>query len=147
MALSFDGFNDPDRGGGIFSNAIDNQSRGPIAGFGGGGSDGVDTAYGGNNFLGKGGYGSLAIGGLQTLGSIWNSFQQMKLAKKTLKFQKNAFRTNLADNRQVYNTALEDRIRARYATEGRSGEADARIAETRLGGSGQPTGRRITLEE
>lgn len=75
---------------------------------------------------------SLALSGLETLGSIWNSFQQMKLAKKTFKFQKNAFKTNLANSTKVYNTALEDRIRARFATEGRPDEADAQIARQRL---------------
>jgi len=69
---------------------------------------------------------------LETLGNIWSSFQQIKLAKKSLKFQKEAFRTNLKNSTQVYNTALEDRIRARYHTEGRSDEADAKIEANRL---------------
>lgn len=117
--------------GGLQSKAVQNQTLGPLAGNGGstnlGGTDGL-----GGNIFGKGGAASIALGGLQTLGSIWNSFQQMKLAKKTLKFQKNAFKTNLANSTKVYNTALEDRIRARYATEGRSEEADAKIAANQL---------------
>jgi len=90
------------------------------------------SMWGEGGLFGKGGTASIALGGLATLGSLWNSFQQQKLAKKTLKFQKSAFKTNLKNSTQVYNTALEDRIRARYATEGRSDEADAKIAENRL---------------
>lgn len=88
--------------------------------------------FGGTDIFGEFGPASIALGGLKTLGSIWNSFQQNKLAKKSLKFQKKAFQTNLANSTKVYNTALEDRIRARFATEGRSGEADAKIAANRL---------------
>jgi len=107
------------------SGALTNTGSTIGAGAGGGG-------FFGEGFFGEGGGASLALGGLQTLGSIWSSFQQMKLAKKSLKFQKDAFRTNLANSTKVYNTALEDRIRARYATEGRSEQADAKIAENRL---------------
>lgn len=75
----------------------------------------------------NGGNAQLALGAVQTLGSLWNSYKQTKLAEKSLNFQTEAFRTNLANQTQTYNTALEDRIRARYATEGRSDEADAYI--------------------
>ena len=74
----------------------------------------------------------LGLGSIQVLGSLWNSFQQNKLAKESLKFQKNAYSTNLKNQTQSYNTALEDRINARYATEGRSEEADAYISKHRL---------------
>jgi hypothetical protein len=57
----------------------------------------------------------------------------MKLAKKSLKFQQNAFKTNLANSTQVYNTALEDRIRARFHTEGKTeAQADQKISENKL---------------
>lgn len=120
-------------GDSLFNNAVSLQGRGGgVAGNAvntglGGGTDGL-----GGNIWGKGGMASMALGGLQTLGTLWGAFQQNKLAKKSLKFQKDAFKTNLANSTKVYNTALEDRIRARYATEGRSGEADAKIAENRL---------------
>lgn len=121
---TFDGGNDPDRGG-IFGNAVAKQGatagKGPDAGI-----------LGSGGFFGEGGGASIALGAAQTLGTIWNSFQQFKLAKSSLKFQKKAFKTNLANSVKVYNTALEDRIRARFATEGRSGEADAKIAANRL---------------
>lgn len=53
---------------------------------------------------------------LQGLGSIfqaWSGMQNLGLAKDQLNFQRNAFNTNLANQRQAYNTALEDRIRGR----------------------------------
>lgn len=106
------------KGGGVADNALNT---------GLGGTDGL-----GGNIWGKGGMASMALGGLQTLGTLWGAFQQNKLAKKSLKLQESAYKTNLANSTKVYNTALEDRIRARYATEGRSGEADAKIAENRL---------------
>jgi len=90
------------------------------------------SIWGEGGALGKGGAASMVLGGLETLGTLWGAFQQNKLAKKSLKFQKQAFKTNLANSVKVYNTALEDRIRARYATEGRSEEADAKIRENRL---------------
>lgn len=74
----------------------------------------------------------LALGGIQTLGALWNSYQQNKLAKESLSLQRDAFETNLANQTQTYNTSLEDRIRARYATEGRSEQADSYIAEHSL---------------
>lgn len=74
----------------------------------------------------------LALGGIQTLGALWNSYQQNRLAKESLGLQREAFETNLANQTQTYNTSLEDRIRARYATEGRSGQADGYIAEHSL---------------
>lgn len=84
-------------------------------------------------FFAQGGVGQFALGAIQTLGSLWNSFQQNKMAKESMKFQKEAFTTNLANQEQSYNTALEDRINARYVTEGKSqAEADAYIQKNSL---------------
>ena len=80
----------------------------------------------------NGGNAQLALGAVQTLGSLWNSFQQNKLANKSLALQTRAFETNLANETQSYNTSLEDRIRARYHSEGRSDQADGYIAEHSL---------------
>lgn len=80
----------------------------------------------------NGGNAQLALGAVQTLGSLWNSYQQNQLAKKSLALQTKAFETNLANETQSYNTSLEDRIRARYHTEGRSEQADNYIAEHSL---------------
>lgn len=87
----------------------------------------------GPGFFGQGGFASMALGAIQTLGSLWNSFQQTKLAKQNLAFQKEAYYTNLENQEKSYNTALEDRINARYVTEGKSqAEADSYIAKNRL---------------
>lgn len=84
-------------------------------------------------FFAQGGIGQFALGAIQTLGSLWNSFQQNKMAKESMKFQKEAFATNLANQEQSYNTALEDRINARYVTEGKSqADADAYVQEHSL---------------
>jgi len=75
----------------------------------------------------------LVMGGIQTLGSLWNSYQQHKIAKEQLGLARETFQTNLENNRQTYNTALEDRIRARHNTEGRAAsETDAYLDENRL---------------
>lgn len=84
-------------------------------------------------FFSQYGPAQFALGSIQTLGSLWNSFQQNKMAKESMKFQKEAFATNLANQEQSYNTALEDRINARYVTEGKSqAEADSYIEKNRL---------------
>lgn len=94
---------------------------------------GAGAAAPGGGFFGQYGPASFALGAIQTLGSLWNSFQQNKLAKESFQFQKEAFQTNLENQEQSYNTALEDRINARYVTEGKSqAEADAYIERNRL---------------
>ena len=98
----------------------------------GGATAGAGAAGGKTGFFQPGGGASLALGAIQTLGSLWNSFQQNKLAKKSFALQERAFETNLRNQTQTYNTALEDRINARYATEGRSGEAAGYIEKNRL---------------
>lgn len=74
----------------------------------------------------------IGVGAAKVLGNLWNSYQSQKLAKESLNFQKDAYNKNLSNQTQSYNTALEDRVRARYATEGRSGEAQGYIDKNRL---------------
>ena len=98
---------------------------------------GVQPGGGGFFRNAKGGFNTdnigLALGGIQTLGSLWNSYQQNKIAKEQLSLARKTFQTNLENNTQTYNTALEDRIRARHNTEGRSSqETDAYLSENRL---------------
>lgn len=84
-------------------------------------------------FFSQYGPAQFALGAIKTLGSLWNSFQQNKIAKESMAFQKEAFATNLANQEQSYNTALEDRINARYVTEGKSqADADAYAQEHSL---------------
>jgi hypothetical protein len=95
----------------------------------------TDTTGGFNfgDFFKKDGGAGLALGGLATLGSFFDSFQQLKLAKDTLKFQKGAFRENLRNSKQVFNGTLTDKLTSRGVTEGKSqAETDALIAERRL---------------
>ena len=86
----------------------------------------------GPGFFQQGGMAQMGLGAISTLGGLWNSFQQSKIAKKSLQLQTKTFNTNLKNQTQTYNTELEDRIRTRYATEGRSGEADGYIEKNKL---------------
>ncbi|MCA1807480.1 MAG: hypothetical protein LC687_06510 [Actinobacteria bacterium] len=84
-------------------------------------------------FFGQGGMAQVGLGAIQTLGSLWNSFQQNKIAKKSLNLQEKTFETNLANQTKSYNTELEDRIRTRYDSERRDpSEADSYIDKNKL---------------
>lgn len=61
-----------------------------------------------------------AFQGLGSLGQIYSSIKALGLAEDQLDFSKQAFETNLKNSTKSYNTALEDRIRARYHSEGRA---------------------------
>jgi hypothetical protein len=102
-------------------------------GFGGGGVTPPGGGFDFGDFFKKDGGAGLALGGLATLGSFFDSFQQLNLAKKTLAFQKKAFNTNLKDQRSAFNGALTDKLRSRGFTQGDSQESiDSQIAERRL---------------
>lgn len=76
---------------------------------------------------------STLFSGISALGSLYGSFQQNKIAKDTLNFQKDAFNKNYANQTKTYNNSLADRINARSHTEGRSdGYASDLIAERKL---------------
>lgn len=78
---------------------------------------------------------NFGLQGLNTIGNIWGAWQANKLAKDQLNFTKNFANRNLANQTQSYNTALEDRARARAAVEGQtSAEAQAYIDKNRLKG-------------
>ena len=78
----------------------------------------------------------LGLGAVQTLGGLYNSFNQNKLAKRSLGLQEKAFRTNLEGNRSAYNRNLEDTINSRYAVENRSDQAKQYIDDRRLSVNG-----------
>lgn len=79
----------------------------------GGTNTGAQT--GGSNFWSKDGGAGMILGGVQVLGNLWSSFQAHKMAKEQMAFAREQWDTNLANQTQTYNTALEDRIRGRYA--------------------------------
>lgn len=75
----------------------------------------------------------LGLGGVNTLGNLFLAYKQNQLADKAFNFQTNAFNTNLNNQKKSYNTKLEDIIRARYNTEGKTQqEADAYINNHKL---------------
>lgn len=69
----------------------------------------------GPGFWSKDGGAGLVLGGVQVLGNLWSSYQAHKMAKEQMAFAREQWDTNLANQTQTYNTALEDRIRGRYA--------------------------------
>jgi hypothetical protein len=77
-------------------------------------------------------FGTIAEG-LSGLGQLYIGLKSLGLAKDQLAFSKEAYRTNLTNQTQSYNTALRDRINARAVTEGReAGYADQYMAENQL---------------
>jgi len=79
----------------------------------------VRNADGSFNMQGLG----MLAGGLQTLGSMWQTWQAGKATRDAMNFQKEAYQTNLENSEQTYNTNLEASTHTRYATEGRSKQA------------------------
>ena len=62
------------------------------------------------------GWGGLALGGAQALGSLYMGMKQYGLAKDTLAANKAQFERNFDAQRRTTNAALEDRQRARVAS-------------------------------
>lgn len=101
------------------------------------GITGMSSGGGGGMFGGGGGGGGLGavLGIVQTLGSLWSSFQQHKIAKEQLKLARESWEANLGNQTQTYNTALEDRIRTRHHFEGHANHeqmSDQYLAEHKL---------------
>jgi len=87
------------------------------------------TASGGLNW---GNAGDIMTG-LASLAGVWAAFQQNKIARDQLNFNKSSYNTNLANQTQTYNTALTDRISSRYVQEGKSkSDAQAYIDANKL---------------
>lgn len=78
-------------------------------------------------------FGSI-MDGLGQVGRVWAAFQQNKIAKESLKFQKKAWEKNFANQLQSYNTALTDRATSRYAQMEDPGRAKTYIEDNRLRG-------------
>lgn len=112
----------PGSGGGWLSGIFGRGGNTP-------GAPGSDSSGFGWNL----GTGRLAFAGLGTLASLWSGMQAQKLAKESLAFTRDVTNTNMRNQLQTYNTNLEDRIRARAATEGMSQqEVDSYLARNRL---------------
>jgi hypothetical protein len=84
------------------------------------------TPPGGSSGLGAGtglGFntqtGQLALGGLSSLAGLFASQKALGLAEDQFDFTKKTTNTNLRNQAQSYNTALEDKINSRAAMEGR----------------------------
>lgn len=97
------------------------------------GAGGAAGAQQGTGWFGEHGKANTIIGGVQVLGSLWNSFQQHKMAKEQMKFAREQWDTNLENQTQTYNTSLEDRIRSRHFSEGKDAQqTDAYLNEHSL---------------
>ena len=59
------------------------------------------------------------MGGLSSLGQLWQSHQASKLAKDQWKTQKSVLNTNMMNQIQSYNNSLKDRLDSRAKMEGR----------------------------
>lgn len=71
--------------------------------------------------------------GIQAAGNIFMAFQNNKLAREQFSFQKDAYRTNLANESQAYNTNLAGSAKAAMGFEGRSqDEIDTYVANNRI---------------
>ena len=71
--------------------------------------------------------------GLNALGNLWGAWQSNRLARDQLDFTKRITNTNLNNQIQSYNTALEDRARSRAAVEGQtSAQEQAYVDRNRL---------------
>jgi hypothetical protein len=80
-----------------------------------GATSGMGTEIGVNT-----GTGQLALGGLQTLGNLWNAYQSSSLANKAFNFNRDLANTNLSNQTQAYNTNLSGQADARFAQENKS---------------------------
>lgn len=71
--------------------------------------------------------------GIQAAGNIFMAFQNNKLAREQFSFQKDAYRRNLANESQAYNTNLAGSAKAAMGFEGRSqDEIDTYVANNRI---------------
>jgi hypothetical protein len=75
------------------------------------------------------------IGAINNIAQAWSAFKALDLAKDSFKFQKRAFNKQLGDNRQTYNTSLENRANNKASTyEWSDKEREDYINRNRLGG-------------
>ena len=86
-------------------------------------------------WLGNGQNLSAVMQGIGALTSAWLGYQNLRVAKDQLGFQKDAWAKNYKNSTQSYNTSLEDRIRGRTADyAGKENDVQAYLDKHRLGG-------------
>lgn len=125
---NWSGIGIPPSGADQFGNFMPNFGGGPGLGPGPGSGNGSGFQFGWNAPTFQ-----LGFQGLNTIGNLWGAWQSNKLARDQLNFTKDFANRNLANQTAAYNTALEDRGRARAAVEGQtSAEAQAYIDRNRL---------------
>jgi hypothetical protein len=86
---------------------------------GAGAAQGGGGLFGDTPFLSTGtqqGWGGMAMGGLGAAANLWMGMKQYGLAKKTLAENKRQFEMNYAAQSKLTNAQLEDRQRARVAS-------------------------------
>lgn len=71
------------------------------------------------------------VGGLSSLGQLWQGYQASRLAKDQWKTQKSILNTNMMNQIQSYNNSLRDRLDSRAKMEGRDQESADRQFEER----------------
>lgn len=150
LSFNLSGANDATKGG-LSMGTYDMGQMAAVNGGGGstgmGGTSGLPSAIvdpvsvntnlsgqgAGGNFWSKDGGAGMILGGVQVLGNLWSTYQQHKMAKNQMSFAREQWDTNLSNQTQSYNTALEDRIRSRHYTEGKgAGQTDAYLEKHSL---------------
>ena len=100
------------------------ETSGGMGGMNPGAGMGMPGGMGGGIMGGGSGFGfnvptaQLALSGLGTIGNLWAAFQAQKLAKQQFEYTKKITDTNLGNQVQSYNTALDDRINSRAKVQG-----------------------------
>lgn len=86
-------------------------------------------------WLGNGQNLNAVMQGIGALTSAWLGYQNLRVAKDQLSFQKDAFAKNYGSQVKSYNTSLEDRIRGRTADyTGKEADVQAYLSKHKLGG-------------
>lgn len=95
---------------------LDNVTPLNMAGTGEPGASSLWESMLGNSKTGAVGWGGLALGAAQGLGNAWMGMKQYGLAQDAFKENKRQFNINYAAQKQLTNSQLEDRQRARVAS-------------------------------
>lgn len=67
---------------------------------------------------------NLGVSAFTSLASLWGAFKGLNQAKKEFEFNKRITEKNLANSTKSYNTALEDKARARASASGNMSKDD-----------------------